>query len=91
MELAFKLTKLSSRASWIKSSAFGFLRAVERLFWHERCSHSFAFELAKSDLDNGQLLAKDGSCATCDSKVKTRTVNELKMRSQTGKVASVGF
>ena len=55
------------------------------------CSHSFSIVLAKSDLDNGQLLAKDGSCATCESKVMTRTVNELKMRSQSGKVVSVGF
>ena len=57
----------------------------------KKSSHSFSSKLAKSDLDNDQLLAKDGSCATCGSKVMTRTVNELKMRSQTGKVASVGF
>ena len=57
----------------------------------KKCSHSFSLILAKSDLDNGQLLAKGGSCATTGSKVMTQTVNELKVRSKTGKVASVGF
>ena len=57
----------------------------------KKCSQSTTFILAKSDLDNGQLLANNGNCATCGSKFMTRYVNELKMRSQTGKVASVGF
>ena len=69
----------------------GGLTAVERLFWHEGCSHSFFFILAKLDMDDGQLLAKDESCATTGSKFMTRTVNTLKVRSKTGKVVSVGF
>ena len=40
---------------------------------------------------NGQLHEKDGSCATMGSKVKTRAVNKLKMRSKTDEVASVGL
>ena len=48
------------------------------------------FLIAKLDFDDGQLHKKDGSCATSDSKVKTRAVNKLKMRSKTGEVASVG-
>ena len=40
---------------------------------------------------DGQLLANDESCAISGSKNKTRTVNKLKIRSETGKVASVGF
>ena len=69
----------------------GGLTAVEQLFWHEGCSHSFSFILAKLDMDDGQLLANDEIFATTGSNVKTRTVNKLKMRSKTGKVASVGF
>ena len=57
----------------------------------EECSHSFKLILAKLDMDDGQLLAKDESWATSGSKVMTRTVRKLKMRSKTGKVASVGF
>ena len=57
----------------------------------KECSHSFAFILAKLDMDDGLLLANDEICATTGSNVKTRTVNKLKMRSKTGKVASVGF
>ena len=53
-------------------------------------SHSFVF-LAKLDLDDGQQLASDESCATSGSKGITRSVNKLKMRSKTGKIASVGF
>ena len=40
---------------------------------------------------NGQLHEKDGSCATMGSKVMTRAVNKLKMRSKTDKVISVGL
>ena len=40
---------------------------------------------------NGQLHEKDGSCETSGSKVITRTVNKLKMRSKTDEVASVGL
>ena len=49
------------------------------------------FNTAKLDLVDGQLLANDEICATSGSKVMTRTVKEHKMRSKTGKVASVGF
>ena len=42
-------------------------------------------------MDDGQLLAKDGSCETSGSKVVIRTVNKLKMRSKNDKVVSVGF
>ena len=64
----------------------GGLRAVERLFWHDGCSHIFVFILAKLDMDDGQLLANDESCVTSGLKVMTRIVNELKLRSKTGKV-----
>ena len=57
----------------------------------EECSHSFNLILAKLDLNDDQLHKKDGSSATSGSKVKTRAVNKLKMRSKTGKVASVGL
>ena len=40
---------------------------------------------------NGQLYEKDGSCATIGSKVMTRAVNKLKVRSKTDEVASVGL
>ena len=40
---------------------------------------------------DGQLHETDGSCATIDSKVMTRAVNKLKMRSKTDEVASVGL
>ena len=49
------------------------------------------FNTAKLDLVDGQLLANDEICATSGSKVTTRAVNKLKMRSKIGKVASVGF
>ena len=49
------------------------------------------FYLAKLDLDDGQLHKNDGSFAASHSKVKTRAVNKLKMRSKTGEVASVGL
>ena len=42
-------------------------------------------------MDDSSLLAKKGSSATSGSKVMTRTVNKLKMRSKTGKIDSVGF
>ena len=42
-------------------------------------------------MDDGQMPAKDGSCSTSGSKVMTRTVNKLKMRSKKAKVVSVGF
>ena len=57
----------------------------------KECSHSFVFILAKLDLDNGQLLANDKSSATIGSRFLSRTVNQLKMRSKTGKFDSVGF
>ena len=46
---------------------------------------------AKLDMVNDQLYEKDGSCATFGSKVMTRAVNKLKMRSKTDEVASVGL
>ena len=40
---------------------------------------------------HGQLHAKDGNCAIVGSKVMTRAVNKLKMRSKTDEVAEVGL
>ena len=40
---------------------------------------------------DGQLHEKDGSCAIVGSKVITRAVNKLNMRSKTDEVASVGL
>ena len=57
----------------------------------KKYSHSFTNIIAKLDMDDGQLLTNDESSATSGSKAMTRTVNELKMRSKTGKVDSVGF
>ena len=42
-------------------------------------------------MDDGQLRAENESGENSGSKILTRTVNKLKMRSKTGKVASVGF
>ena len=47
--------------------------------------------LAKLDMVNGQLYEKDGSCDTSGSKVITRAVNKLKMRTKTDEFASVGL
>ena len=55
----------------------------------KKCSHSFAFIIAKLDMDDGPLLTNDESSATSGSKAMIRTLNELKMRSKTGKVDSV--
>ena len=41
-------------------------------------------------MDNFQLLAKDEGSATSGSKIMTRTVNKLKLRSETSKVALLG-
>ena len=57
----------------------------------EQCSHRFFSLLAKLDMVNGQLHEKYGSCETSSSKVMTRAVNKLKMRSKTDQVASVGL
>ena len=57
----------------------------------KECSHSSLSILAKLDMVNGQLHGKDGSCATIGSKVMTRAVNKLKMRSKTDEVASVAL
>ena len=51
----------------------------------------FQFVLAKLDMVNGQLHEKDGSCDTSGSKVITRAVNKLEMKSKTDEVASDGF
>ena len=40
---------------------------------------------------DGQLHEDDGSCASGGSKVMTRAVNKLKMKSKTDEVASVGL
>ena len=57
----------------------------------KECSHSSLSILAKLDMVDGQLHETDGSCAAKDSKVMTRAVNKLKMRSKTDEVASVGM
>ena len=57
----------------------------------KECSHSSLLILAKLDMVIGQLHKKDGSCATIGSKVMTRAVNKLKMRSKTDEVASVAL
>ena len=57
----------------------------------KECSHSFVIFLAKLVMKDGQLLAIDQRYANSGSKIMTRTVNKLKMRSKTRKVASVGF
>ena len=59
-------------------------------FGIKECSHSF-FILGKLYLDDGQLLANDESSATSGSRFLSRTVNQLKMRSKTDRVASGGF
>ena len=69
----------------------GGLRALERLFELKRCLAQLPFKIAKLDMVDGQLHEKDGSCATSGSKVMTRAVNKLKMRSKTDEVASVGL
>ena len=69
----------------------GGLRALERLFELKRFLAQLAFKFAKLDMVHGQLHEKDGSCATVGSKVMTRAVNKLKMRSKTDEVASVGL
>ena len=57
----------------------------------KECSHSSVAILAKLDMVDGQLHETDGSCATIGSKVMTRAVNKLKMRSKTDEVASVAL
>ena len=58
----------------------------------KECSHSSFSVLAKLDMVDGQLYERDdGSCAIIGSKVMTRAVNKLKMRSKTDEVASVGL
>ena len=69
----------------------GGLSAVERFFWQVEVLAKLRLVLETLDLDNGQLLPKDSGCSSNGSKVLTPTVNELKMRSKSGKVASVGF
>ena len=43
------------------------------------------------DIVDGQLHEENGSCASGGSKVMTRAVNKLKMRSKTDEVASIGL
>ena len=57
----------------------------------KECSQSSLSILAKLDMVDGQLHETDESCATSDSKVMTRAVNKLKMRSKTDEVASVAL
>ena len=65
------------------------LRAVKRLF--ELRGYLAQLKLHFSEVKYGQLQRKDGSCVTSGSKVMIRAVNKLKIRSETGKVASVGL
>ena len=67
------------------------LRAPKRLFELRGVLAQIQFILAKLDVVDGQLHEKDGSCETSGSKVITRAVNKLKMKSKTDEVASVGF
>ena len=67
------------------------LRALKRMFELEGVLAQLWCRFAKLEMVDGQLHGKDGSCTTCGSKVKTRAVNELKMRSKTDEVASVGL
>ena len=57
----------------------------------KECLHSSLSMLTKLDMVDGQLHEKDGSYATSGSKVIIRAVNNLKMRSKTDEVASVGL
>ena len=67
------------------------LRAPKRLFELRGVLAQLQFILAKLDVVDGQLHEKDGSCETSGSKVITRAVNKLKMKSKIDEVASVGF
>ena len=67
------------------------LSSLKRLFELRGVLAQFQFVLAKLDMVNGQLHEKDGSWYTSGSKVITRAVNKLKMKSKTDEVASVGF
>ena len=70
----------------------GGLRALKRLFELQGFLAQLRFIFAKLDMVNGQLHEKaDGSCAIVGSKVMTRAVNKLNMRSKTDEVASVGL
>ena len=70
----------------------GGLRALKHLFGFEEVLAQLLFRYRKLDMVDGQLHEKDGSCATGGSKVMTRAVNKLKMRSKTDyEVASVGL
>ena len=69
----------------------GGLRALKHLFELRGVLAQLQFILAKLDMANGQLYEKDGSCDTSGSKVITRALNKLKMKSKTAEVASVGF
>ena len=66
----------------------GGIMALKRLFELEGVLAVF-FLLARLDMVDGQLHEKDGTCATSGSKVMTRAVNMLKMRSKTDEVASL--
>ena len=69
----------------------GGLRALKRLFELKGFLAQLCFIFAKLAMDDGQLHEEDGSCASGGSKVMTRAVNKLKMRSKTDEVASVGL
>ena len=69
----------------------GGLRALKRSFELEGFLAQLRFIFATLDMVDGQLHEKDGSCAIVGSKVMTRAVNKLKMRSKTDEVASVGL
>ena len=67
----------------------GGIRALKRKFELEGVLAQFFLHSAKLDMVYGQLREKDGTCATSGSKVMTRAVNMLKMRSKTDEVASL--
>ena len=69
----------------------GGLRALKRLFELQGFLAQLRFIFAKLYMVDGQLHEDDGSCASGGSKVMTRAVNKLKMKSKTDEVASVGL
>ena len=69
----------------------GGLRVLKRLFGPKGLLAQLRLKFAKLDMVDGQLHEKNGSFASGGSKVMTRAVNKLKMRSKTDEVASVGL
>ena len=95
-ELARPLVELQERLIEAEDPYFelknGGIRALKRLFELEGVPAQIFFSpLAKLDMVDGQLQKNDGTCATSGSKVMTRALNKLKMRSKTDEVVSVGL